>query len=180
MARKSSASILKSKGLIPAWDLRKKLSRGQKSWITKQARAFAEVIKAPKKFSTIPVKGKRQKAEARAAGFGVGPKRATVKGKARRLPSGHIVQTEGDTTREYYFANASNFQEVWEQVSSIELAHNQLWQLQIGENTLNISFRDINEAQRYLADIKWENPDNERKQIAFILVTEAHGIFGDE
>jgi hypothetical protein len=52
MAKKSAKSILKSKGLIPQhWDLRR-LSSGQKSWITKQANKYSAVIEHPKKFES--------------------------------------------------------------------------------------------------------------------------------
>jgi hypothetical protein len=53
MAKKSAKSVLKAKGLIPKeWDLRKTLSAGQKSWITKQERKYSEVIKHPEKFQS--------------------------------------------------------------------------------------------------------------------------------
>jgi len=52
MAKKSIAKTLKDKGLIPKdWDLRKPLTRGQKSYVTKQANAFKELVRAPEKFT---------------------------------------------------------------------------------------------------------------------------------
>jgi hypothetical protein len=47
MAKKSPARILRSKGLIPGdWNLRQ-LTRGQKSYITKQAKRYSDVLRNP-------------------------------------------------------------------------------------------------------------------------------------
>lgn len=66
---------MKDKGLIPShWDLRRSLTSGQKSWITKQKNRYEAVIDKPKKFTTRTYSKETAAKLKRAGYFGEGNK----------------------------------------------------------------------------------------------------------
>lgn len=82
---KSPASILKAKRLIPKeWDLRKPLSPGQKSWITKQSKKYAQVIRRPDEFSIRRVSKSTAKT-LKETGFAVEGNRAIIPTRKQKV-----------------------------------------------------------------------------------------------
>jgi hypothetical protein len=180
MAKKSPGSILKAKGLIPKeWDLRS-LSRGQKSWITKQSKTFSEVIKKPKEYTTLKAASKRQKAEFRSAGLPVTNNRAVIKsgvgGKAHRTKSGKVVITNHERKVEMFFANGSNFEAELEKARLRVLSNNQAWTFSIAGRNANVMYRNLDHMLYYLENkTDWHTEDGEvpdgGEYISLVLVT---------
>ena len=178
MAKKSPGAVLKAKGLIPSeWNLRK-LSRGQKSWVTKQAKTFSEVVKKPKEFITLPTRGGKQKQQAIAAGMRVTNGRAVIHaptgGRARRVGD-KIVVKSSEVEKEYFFATPGNFLEMLAECRTREpLKRNQTWGMSIDGNQLNKQFKSIDALEFYSWHMDLESEENQT-MIAIILITDREG-----
>lgn len=209
MAKKSPASILKSKGLIPKeWDLRS-LSRGQKSWVTKLTQKahervdkktgeikqvprgkFADVVLKPKEFSTIKAAGKKRQAQARAAGLPTANNRALVHtgkgGKVRRR--GDKLEINDATGRkiEVWFANSDNFQRAYEKARKRKLKRNQVWAFHIGNRVNNVQYQNLDDLMFYLTEKDDWHSDGATDYISLVLITEgrpdviAHNTYGGD
>lgn len=156
------------------------LSRGQKSWITKQSRTFSEVIKRPSEFSTIKVSTRKQKSEARSAGLPVTNSRAIVKtgkgGSVRRRKGGMIIHLSDGGTKEVWFASADNFKDVVDSSLKREIGPNQLWSFQIGNNESSGQWTNLYQMMFYLSNEIELKDEDAGEQISLVLTTVTRNI----
>jgi hypothetical protein len=176
---KSPGRVLKEKGLIPReWKLRE-LSRGQKSWVTKQARKFSDLVNHPDYFGTVAAKSKSQRAQARDIGFDMANGRAIVPvpwgGKVRRSGDRIVVSSPG-RTMEITPAGAESFLEEYRKMQTEPLLPNQKLTIQIGKsNAANLRFDSIEDLEKYV-HIMDLHSDDTLEHISIVKFTEHEQI----
>lgn len=154
----------------------RKLSRGQKSWVTKQSKTFSEVIKKPSEFSTISAKTKTHKSQAQAAGLPVTNGKAVVKvgkgGHVRRRGDKIVIKND-ERKVEAWFANSATFKKELDRARKRKLEPNQVWAFKIGDNVNNVNFRDLNQLLHYLGDKDdWHTEDGSAPDhVSLVLIT---------
>lgn len=158
----------------------KALSRGQKSWVTKQSRTFSEVLKRPAEFSIIKVSTRKQKTQARVAGLPVTNNRAVVKtgkgGSVRRRKGGMIIHLSDGGTKEVWFASADNFKEVIDSSLKREIGPNQLWSFQIGNNESSGQWPNLYQMMFYLSNEIELKDEDTGSEISLVLTTVTRNI----
>lgn len=174
MSKKSPAKVLKDKGLIPKeWDLRKSLTTGQKSWITKQSKTFAQLVRRPDDFTVKTVKPSTEK-ELKRAGYRVSRGRAVIPnqgGKARinvrKITTGKGKNKKTRAELRLMFDHKSeriilesgpDFLGRLSKLKPKKLRQNQAYALKIGGNQIaNRTFDSLGELQIYLSNMKAPN-----------------------
>jgi len=151
------------------------LSRGQKSWITKQSKTFSEVLKSPGEFSTIKAKSKKHKAQAKSAGLPVTNNRAVVRvgaGGHVRRKGDKIVVTNPERRFDMWFANSKNFEKELARARKRKLKRNQVWGFHIGDRVNNVHYRNLDHLLYYLENkTDWHSEDT-TEYISLVLITE--------
>ena len=172
---KSGARILKDKGLLPSSYRLNKLTSGQKSWVTKQVRKFADVVEHPHRFSTIKTKTKRHREQAENAGFKVGNGRAVIRndfGEGRLSRAGDkITINDGEVKREIWFANSKTFEATLAKLRREKLGKNQYWSFAIGTNESGQEFASLDDLMAYLRKLKFKTDESIGKWVSLTRIT---------
>lgn len=191
MGKKSPAKILKEKGLIPKdWDLRKPLSTGQKSWITKQSKTYSQLIARPQDFSVKRVSNANAKI-LRESGVKTQGNRAIVPkgyrrmikdpttGKARiikdqakvSIRNGKMTIKKAHQTETVYLKGGPDFLNQLEKLYKKKLKPNQAWALKIGNSpTMRTVRPDLKELIAYARDIDFHSQDA-LNHVSLVLIT---------
>lgn len=187
--------MLKSKGLIPKqWDLRKKLSSGQKSWITKQKTKYQQIVEHPEKFASRVYSTKKAK-QMKSAGFygegnhilipNFGDKRSrtivredtiTIR---RRLRIGYTASRKpifGPEVEEtIYLHTGPNLLKLLKRKYPKALPKGEYWAFKLGDNNTFIDkwAKNLNQLSYYnraLFDLEEDEEDDERGNLRIHLV----------
>ena len=164
MAKKSPASILKSKGLIPkTWDLRS-LTDYKKRIIRKRANEYQEVIKYPEKFQARKY-SKEKAAKLLDAGYsGVGryiliPNRGgtTVKTTVNKDT---VTIDRGDRIETVYLSTGKMFLAGLQRKFDKPLGSGEYWAFKVGDNNtfLMNHHKDLRQLMKYGETINFTNP----------------------
>lgn len=160
MAKKSAKSILKSKGLIPQhWDLRR-LTGGQKSWITKQARKYAAVVENPKKFESRVYSSKKAAQLKEAGYFGegrhilipnFGDKTARTTVNENSVTIRRVDSRARAVIEKVYLHSGPDLLRQLEKKFAAPLGRGEYWSLKVGDNNtfLDAGEKTLHELMRY-------------------------------
>ncbi len=173
MAKKSPAKILKGKGLIPKhWDLRRPLSIGQKSWITKQSNKYAQLIRRPEDFAIKRV-GKSSREILKKSGYAIEGNKAIIpaKGAKVRVKGGALEFVRPHQTERVILKGGPDFLRQVEKLYSKKLKRNQAWALKIGDSpTINTLRPDLRELIAYARTLNFHSPSGSN-HVSLVLVT---------
>jgi hypothetical protein len=186
MSKKSPAKILKEKGLIPKeWDLRKPLSKGQKSWITKQSTKYAQLVKRPGDF-TIKRVGKSTAQNLKSQGYAIERNKAVIptkNGAKARILRGNVEIVRPHQTERIMFRLTPETMPRFERLMKKRLKKNQAWALRIGENPLNTETSnsispDLKWLWNYAVNFRGHSPDA-KNHMYLVLITVHSGKLVD-
>lgn len=173
MAKKSPAKILKEKGLIPKdWDLRKPLTTGQKSWITKQSKTYAQLIRRPGDFSIKRVSDATAKS-LKSSGYKVSGNRAVIpnKGGKVKVTRGRVTIEKPHQTEQVILKGGPDFLRKLEGLYKRKLKPNQAWALKIGDSpTIHTLRPSLRELIAYARTINFNSPSGSN-HVSLVLVT---------
>lgn len=147
MAKRSGASVLKSKGVIPAhWDLRKPTNY-QKRVISRREKEYSELIKNPQGFKVSKV-AKTTAQLLKASGYKVENGRAIIptRGNKVRIKGDKLIIDRGDRTETVYLNSGKGFlQRVERELKKEEnedyegLPDGEYWAFKVGDNNTFLS-----------------------------------------
>jgi len=165
MAKKSPASILKSKGLIPKdWDLRS-LTDYKRRVIRKRANEYAEVIKYPEKFKSRVYKPEKANRLLDAGFSGVG-QHILIPNRGGTTLSTHVKADtvtidRGDRIETVYLSNGRNFLRNLQRKFDKPLGPGEYWAFKVGDNNtfLQNHHKDLRQLMRYGESIQFTNAD---------------------
>lgn len=176
---RDTARDLKRLGLV-TYDLRKPLSSGQKSQITKLRQTWGHAIKAPEAFHKARVSDKRAK-ELKAAGFKVTPRGVAfipLSGHdSARIEKGAIVYRSRDGVSEKTFlTDHKHFFSQLRSLMDTPLPKNTMVTVRIGDrNPFKRRLNSYAELYYYLENDFEPNDDGENKAHLFSLMSIVYG-----
>lgn len=151
---------MKSKGLIPQhWDLRR-LTTGQKSWVTKQSQKYASVVAKPKNFESRTYSAAKAKQLKGAGYFGEGNKilipNFGEKSAKTKVNKNSITITRYDSrgrsvTEKIYLHSNQQLLNALQKEFSKDLGPGEYWSLKVGDNNtfLNAGEKNLPDLMRY-------------------------------
>lgn len=161
--------------MLPAsWDLRRPLSPGQKSYLTKQQNKYSEIVRRPKEFTLRRVNKDNQRI-LKASGFKVTqdgrailPTKGTESIHVRR---GKLVTEYSDKTEEILLRGQKNFLRQLEKMERKKLAPNQAYGLKIGNSPSAVFTRTtLKELIGYARHMKFHSPSG-HNYVSLVLIT---------
>ena len=176
--------------MIPSdWNLRK-LSRGQKSWITKLSRPasidpktgnaigagrFRSLIEHPSHYSAVKVKRGQRQALAR-SNIPVVNGKAILKrgreGNAKITNHGKYIDIDlPNEKRRIYLSRHVDFLKTLETLKKRKLKNGQFWMASIGDKEpFGFQFEALGDLMAYMKNIKWES-ESARNYVNLVLIT---------
>lgn len=181
MSKKSPAKLLKEKGLIPkGWDLRKPLTSGQKSWITKQSKVHAQLIKRPGDF-TIRRVGNATAKQLKASGYKVENNRAIIHSKQSnvRIKRGEIEIQRPHQTERVILKGGPDFLRQLQNLDKRKLAPNQAYGLKIGDSpTINTIRPSLRELIQYARNLNFHSAGGQNHVSIVLITVRGPGLVG--
>jgi hypothetical protein len=178
--KKSPARILRSKGLIPAdWNLRS-LTRGQKSYVTKQTKKFASVIRRPDDYVARRAGASTLK-QLKAANFPVHNGKAliyTPPGDSVSVAKGKITFTRKRQQERVLLQGAPDFLRALEKLPTKKLPRGQYVGIKIGNSPVIATFHSLADLQHY-ALAKRQFSEKELATASIVIIDTNRGYEND-
>lgn len=176
LSYQESAKRLKKLGLLPKndkWDLRKSLSNGQKSYITKLEGEFKQLLAHPENYSKITV------SDARAEGIsgeafkvkGKGRKKTQVFyiGEVKKVGRKSVTVKQKDYIHEIFDTTGKN---ILEKIADAEkkLKEDQMLMVSIGGRLWNTKFTNSYSLEKYVKDWKPKDDNSDPDELMAQMV----------
>lgn len=158
--------------------MRRSLSAGQKSWITKQAKKYSQIIKKPKDFTIKKPAMKATLTAMKRAGFAtthdgriIVPSR-----KARVHLKGNKLTWENNSRiEETRFTTGIDTLETFRKLQKMKLRPGQAWAIRIGDNPRShLIFGALSDLQNYVRNTTFHSADA-HEHVQIVLVTAKSG-----